>query len=110
MAVPAWLRGRKISVRFRAGQEAWQPVFISLDENGGHYIAPSGKEEGTFRYIAHGFHPEGGEVVILHWKENRGPFSGQTGVDTLWFQRRGQDIDVRGTFFLDDGTDYGEIG
>ena len=78
-------------------------------KNGGSYSTPNGNEAGILRCLTHGTHPDGGEVVFLHWKEKHGPLKGHTGVDTLWFQQRGQNIKVHGTFFLDDGSDYGEI-
>ncbi|GAB4233067.1 MAG: hypothetical protein Kow0049_16340 [Stanieria sp.] len=49
--------------------------------------------------IACGNHPHGGEVLILHWLENKGPLEGYSGIDTLWFQQEDQHIGVRGTFF-----------
>ena len=91
------------------GQQEWQPVVIVLDKSGGSYSTPTGNEEGIFNYITHGAHPEGGDVVILYWQEKHGPLKGHTGIDTLWFQQRDRNIEVRGTFFLDDGSDYGEI-
>ncbi len=109
MAVPEWLRSKMISVQFRAGQEAWQPALILLDECGGSYTTLSGDEGGSLDYIAHGTHPRGGEVMILHWHENYGPLKGHTGVETLWFQPQDQGLNVRGTFFIDEATDYGEI-
>lgn len=109
MSVPEWFRAKEISARFRVDQDDWQPVTILLNENGGKYVTPDGQEEGTFQYIAHGEHPLGGEVIILHWREHKGPLEGNTGIDTLWLQQQDEVINVRGTFFLDRSYDYGEI-
>ncbi|MDJ0568840.1 MAG: hypothetical protein QNJ53_07300 [Pleurocapsa sp. MO_192.B19] len=109
MPVPEWLRTKEITARFRVSQEDWQPVKILLNENGGKYVTPSGDEEGTFEYVAHGDHPSGGEVLVLHWLEHKGPLEGNTGIDTLWLQPQGETIKVCGTFFLDHSQDYGEI-
>ena len=109
MPVPEWLRAKEITARFRVGEEDWQPVMILLNENGGKYVTPDGSEEGTFKYLAHGDHPSGGEVLVLHWLEHQGPLEGETGIDTLWLQHQDSTIKVRGTFFLDRSDDYGEI-
>ena len=109
MPVPEWLRTKEITARFRVSQEDWQPVKILLNENGGKYVTPNGDEEGTFEYVAHGDHPSGGEVLVLHWLEHKGPLEGNTGIDTLWLQPQGEAIKVCGTFFLDHSQDYGEI-
>lgn len=113
MSVPKWLQTQEIMARFRTGREAWQAVTISLNENDGRYITPDGNELGTLHYIAHGKHPLGGEVLVLHWLEQKGPLEGNTGIDTLWLQPQDNGIKVCGTFFLDrthDGEiDYGEI-
>ena len=109
MSVPEWLRKKEITARFRVAQEQWQPVKILLHENGGKYVTPDGKEAGIFQYLAHGDHPSGGEVLVLHWLEHKGPLKGNTGIDTLWLQQQGEAIKVRGTFFLDHSDDYGEI-
>jgi hypothetical protein len=109
MSVPEWLRAKEINARFRVGGENWQPVTIWLNEGGGKYVTPDDDEEGEFRYIAHGVHPQGGEVLVLHWYEHRGPLQGKTGIDTLWLRLQGEKIKVRGTFFLDQSPDYGEI-
>ena len=109
MSVPKWLRTKEIAARFRVSQEDWQAVTILLNENGGSYTTPDGNEEGTFQYIAHGDHPSGGEVLVLHWLEHKGPLEGHTGIDTLWLQPQGEEIKVCGTFFLDRSNDYGEI-
>jgi hypothetical protein len=109
MKIPEWLRAKEIAARFRTSQDEWQPVTILLNEQGGKYITPTGDEEGTFNFIAGGNHPNGGEVLVLHWLENKGPFVGHTGIDTLWFQQKGHQIKLRGTFFVDRGSDYGEI-
>lgn len=108
MLVPQWLR-KDITARFRVSQEDWQPVTITLNENGGKYATPDGKESGTLQYVAHGKHPLGGEVLVLHWLEQQGPLEGNTGIDTLWLQPQGDEIKVSGTFFLDRSPDYGEI-
>ena len=109
MSVPKWLRKKAITARFRVAQEKWQPVTILLEENGGKYATPDGKETGIFQYLAHGNHPAGGEVLVLHWLEQKGPLAGNSGIDTLWLQQQKEAITVRGTFFLDQGNDYGEI-
>ncbi|MDJ0590556.1 MAG: hypothetical protein QNJ72_11250 [Pleurocapsa sp. MO_226.B13] len=109
MSVPEWLRTKEITARFRVGQEDWQAVTILLNENGGRYVTPDGNESGTLQYLAHGDHPLGGEVLVLHWLEQQGPLQGNTGIDTLWLQPQDEDIRVCGTFFLDRGHDYGEI-
>lgn len=109
MSVPEWLRAKEIAARFRVEQEDWQEVTILLHEKGGKYVTPDGNEAGTFQYVTHGVHPSGGEVLILHWMEHKGPLAGQTGIDTLWLQQQGEVIQVRGTFFLDRSFDYGEI-
>jgi hypothetical protein len=109
MPVPEWLRAKEITVRFRVARDDWQPVTILLDENGGKYVTPDGEEEGTFQYVAHGEHPLGGDVIILHWLEHKGPLKDHTGIDTLWLQQQNGAIKVRGTFFLDRSYDYGEI-
>lgn len=109
MKIPEWLRAKEIAAKFRISQDEWQPVTILLNEQGGKYITPTGEEEGTFNLIACGNHPHGGEVLILHWLENKGPLEGYSGIDTLWFQQEDQHIGVRGTFFLDRSNDYGEI-
>lgn len=109
MKVPEWLRTTEIAARFRISQDEWKPVTIFLNEQGGKYMTPTGDEEGTFNIIAGGIHPNGGDVLVLHWLENKGPFVGHTGIDTLWFQQKDQQIEVRGTFFVDCGSDYGEI-
>ena len=109
MPVPEWLITKEIIARFRVGQENWQKVMILLNENGGKYVTPDGNEEGIFEYVAHGSHPSGGEVLVLHWREHKGPLEGQTGIDTLWLKPEGEAIKVRGTFFLDYSNDYGEI-
>ena len=113
MSVPEWLRTQEITARFRAGQDDWQTVTISLNENDGRYITPDGNESGTLQYVAHGKHPLGGDVLVLHWLEQKGPLEGHTGIDTLWLQSQDKGIKVCGTFFLDrthDGEiEYGEI-
>ena len=109
MSVPEWLRTKEINARFRIGLEAWQAVTILLNKNGGEYITPDGSESGILRYVAHGNHPSGGEVLVLHWLEKKGPLEGNTGIDTLWLQPQGDAIKVCGTFFLDRTHDYGEI-
>jgi hypothetical protein len=109
MPIPEWLRAKEIAARFRVDRDDWQPVTILLDENGGKYVTPDGQEEGTLQYIAHGKHPLGGDVAILHWREYKGPLKDRTGIDTLWFQQQDEAIKVRGTFFLDRTDDYGEI-
>lgn len=109
MSIPQWLRDQEISASFRVNQDDWQPVTILLTENSGKYFTPDGEEEGSFQYIAHGEHPLGGDVMILHWLEDKGPLEGNTGIDTLWFQQENGAIKVRGTFFLDRSHDYGEI-
>lgn len=109
MKVPQWLRATEITAKFRISQDEWQPVTILLDEEGGKYATPTGEEEGIFNIIAGGIHPHGGEVLVLHWLENKGPLVGHTGIDTLWFQQKERQIEVRGTFFLDCGSEYGEI-
>ena len=113
MTVPQWLRSKEITARFRVGREAWQPVTISLNENEGMYITPDGSESGTLQYVAHGKHPLGGEVLVLHWLEQKGPLEGNTGIDTLWLQPQDDKVKVCGTFFLDrthnGAIDYGEI-
>lgn len=108
MSVPEWLR-KDITARFRVGQEDWQPVTITLNKNGGKYVTPDGNESGTLQYVAHGKHPLGGEVLVLHWLEQQGPLEGNTGIDTLWLQPQEDAIKVSGTFFLDRSHDYGEI-
>ena len=105
MSVPEWLRKKEIMARFRVAQEDWQPVTILLSEKGGKYVTPDGNEEGTFQYLAHGAHPSGGEVLVLHWLEHKGPLEGNTGIDTLWLQQQGEAIKIRGTFFLDRSND-----
>lgn len=109
MTVPEWLRSKEIAAQFRTHQDEWQVVNIYLDEKGGEYTTPTGDESGRFQCLAQGNHPDGGNVLILHWLEHKGPFAGKTGIDTLWFQQQGQTIKVRGTFFSDRGNDYGEI-
>lgn len=109
MSVPEWLRTKEITARFRVGREDWQPVSIFLDEHGGKYVTPDGNESGTLQYVAHGKHPSGGEVLVLHWLEEKGPLQGNTGIDTFWLQSQGDGIKVRGTFFLDRTHDYGEM-
>lgn len=109
MMVPEWLRGKKINAQFRTHQDDWQPVAILLDETGGEYVTPGGEEQGIFKCLAQGNHPEGGTVLVLHWLEKKGPFAGNTGIDTLWFQQQAGVIKVRGTFFADSSHDYGEI-
>lgn len=109
MSIPEWLREKEIIARFRVHKEDWQPVIILLQENGGKYLTPDGNEEGKLQYLAHGDHPSGGKVLVLHWLEHKGPLEGNTGIDTLWVQKQGEDIQVRGTFFLDHSYDYGEI-
>ena len=113
MSVPEWLRTQEITARFRVGQDDWQAVTISLDENDGKYTTPDGNEFGTLQYIAHGQHPLGGDVLVLHWLEQKGPLEGNTGIDTLWLQPQDNKIKVSGTFFLDRtndrAMDYGEI-
>lgn len=109
MPVPEWLREKKINARFRVNQEDWQPVTILLNESGGKYTTPDGNEEGTFKYVTHGDHPLGGEVLVLHWLEYKGPLKGNTGIDTLWLKPQGEAIKVCGTFFIDYSDDYGEI-
>ncbi len=109
MPVSQWLRTKEINARFRISQEDWQPVTILLNENGGRYVTPDGNEEGTLQYLAHGNHPSGGEVLVLHWQEHKGPLKGNTGIDTLWLQPQGNTIKVCGTFFLDRSHEYGEI-
>ena len=109
MSVPEWLRNKEITARFRVASEDWQAVTILLDENGGKYVTPDGSESGALQYLAHGEHPLGGEVLILHWLEEKGPLQGNTGIDTLWLQPQGESIKVSGTFFLDRSCEYGEI-
>lgn len=109
MTVPEWLRAKKISAQFRSHQDNWQPIAILLDEVGGEYATPCGNEEGVLKCLARGNHPEGGTVLVLHWLEKKGPFAGNTGIDTLWFQQQAGTIKVRGTFFADLSHDYGEI-
>ena len=109
MPIPEWLRTKEITARFRVAQEDWQPVTILLNEEGGRYVTPDGDESGTLQYLTHGQHPLGGEVLVLHWLEEKGPLEGNTGIDTLWLQPQGDDIKVSGTFFLDRSRDYGEI-
>ena len=109
MPVPTWLQTKEITARFRVAQDDWQPVKILLDENGGRYVTPDGNESGTLQYLTHGKHPLGGEVLVLHWLEQKGPLEGSTGVDTLWLQPQGDAVKVSGTFFLDCSHDYGEI-
>lgn len=109
MPVPKWLQTKEITARFRVAQEDWQAITIVLNEDGGRYITPDGNESGMLQYLTHGKHPLGGEVLVLHWLEQRGPLEGNTGIDTLWLQPQGSDIKVSGTFFLDHSHDYGEI-
>ncbi|MBE9045503.1 hypothetical protein IQ255_14015 [Pleurocapsales cyanobacterium LEGE 10410] len=109
MSIPKWLRTKEINAQFRIGQDDWQPVAISLNEHDGRYTTPDGSESGTLQYVAHGNHPSGGEVIVLHWLEQQGPLAGNTGIDTLWLQPQGDTIKVCGTFFLDRSNDYGEI-
>ncbi len=109
MTVPNWLRDKTINAQFRTHQDDWQLVQILLNERGGTYATPDGEEEGVFECLAAGNHPLGGSVLILHWLENKGPFAGNTGIDTLWFQEREKTIEVSGTFFADTSNDYGEI-
>ncbi len=109
MAVREWVQTKEITARFRVAQEDWQAVTILLNEDGGRYITPDGNESGTLQYLTHGKHPLGGEVLVLHWLEQKGPLEGNTGIDTLWLQPQGDAIKVSGTFFLDRGHDYGEI-
>ena len=109
MKVPEWLKSTEIAAKFRIDRDEWQPVNIVLDERGGKYATPTGDESGTLNIIAGGSHPRGGEVLVLHWLENKGPFEGHTGIDTLWFQKKNEYIEVRGTFFKDCGSEYGEI-
>lgn len=109
MQIPEWLKTKEITARFRVSQEDWQPVTILLDEEGGRYATPDGNESGILQYIAHGKHPLGGEVLVLHWLEEKGPLEGNTGIDTLWLRPLNNTIKVSGTFFLDHSHDYGEI-
>ncbi len=109
MKVPEWLKSTEIAAKFRIDRDRWQPVTILLNEQRGTYKTPTGDEEGTFSIIADGNHPHGGEVLVLHWLEKKGPFVGNTGIDTLWFQQKERQIEVRGTFFVDCGNEYGEI-
>ena len=95
--------------QFRVGQEEWQAVTLWLDEMGGRYVTSNEAEEGRFAYIGHGAHPLGGDVVLLHWQELRGPLAGQTGIDTLWFRDRDWGVEARGTFFVDGDPLYGEL-
>lgn len=109
MPVPKWLQQKEITARFRVAREDWQPITIFLNEDGGRYVTPDGGESGTLQYLTHAQHPLGGEVLVLHWLEQKGPLEGNTGIDTLWLQHQGNAIKVSGTFFLDRSEDYGEI-
>ncbi|MDB9527287.1 hypothetical protein PN498_14905 [Oscillatoria sp. CS-180] len=109
MPIPDWLKSQKVEAQFRVGEEEWQLINITLEDDQGQYAAPDDSEKGILHYIAHGQHPHGGEVFLIHWQESHGPLAGHTGIDTLWFQKREEGIAVRGTFFLDQSTDYGEI-
>ena len=109
MPVPEWLQQKEITARFRVAREDWQPITIFLNEDGGRYVTPDGSESGTLQYLTHALHPLGGEVLVLHWLEQKGPLEGNTGIDTLWLQHQGNAIKVSGTFFLDRSEDYGEI-
>ena len=109
MQIPKWLTTKEIAARFRVSQEDWQPVKILLNEDGGKYTTPDGNESGTLQYVARGEHPLGGEVLVLHWLEEKGPLEGNTGIDTLWLQPQDNFIKVSGTFFLDSSHEYGEI-
>ena len=109
MPVPKWLQQKEITARFRVAKEDWQPITILLNESGGKYVTPDGSESGTLQYLTHGQHPLGGEVLVLHWLEQKGPLEGNTGIDTLWLQHQDNAIKVSGTFFLDRSEDYGEI-
>lgn len=109
MAVPDWLKSKKVEARFRVGEEEWQPIDIFLEDDQGRYASPDQSEEGNLRYIAQGQHPQGGEIFLIYWQESHGPLAGHTGIDTLWFQQKEGTIMTRGTFFLDRSAEYGEI-